>query len=318
MTTETLTLTIAERLDDKGDIMRLTLSDPTGAPLPAVTAGAHIDVLVATDSETMWRQYSLAGDPADRAVWQLGILKEPASRGGSVALHDIARKGAELRITGPRNHFGLVEADKTYLFGGGIGVTPMLAMAHELHAKGAPFELHYCTRSADRTAFDDVLSTAPFADSIHLHHDDADSKFSAEALPDAAPGTHLYICGPEGFMSWLIGEAEARGHATNHIHREYFSADVDITGDTFEVEARASGLTVTVGEGESIVTALARVGVSVEVKCEEGICGTCLTDVIEGEPDHRDHFLTDDEKADNSEMCLCCSRANSARLVLDI
>ncbi|KAA2313950.1 oxidoreductase [Pseudooceanicola sediminis] len=318
MTTETLTLMIAERLDDKGDIMRLTLTDPTGAPLPPVTAGAHIDVLVATDSDTMWRQYSLAGDPADRSNWTLGILKEPASRGGSVALHDIARKGAELRITGPRNHFGLVEADKTYLYGGGVGVTPMLAMAYELHARGAAFELHYCTRSADRAAFDDLLRAAPFAESVHQHHDDAESKFNTDALPDPADDTHLYICGPEGFMSWLIGAAEARGHASAHIHREYFSADVDVTGDTFEVEARASGITVTVGEGESIVTALARSGISVEVKCEEGICGTCLTDVLEGEPDHRDHFLTDEEKADNSEMCLCCSRANSARLVLDI
>ncbi len=316
MTSAPYTLTITDRSDDAGGIMRLTLSAPDGAPLPEVTAGAHIDIAVAgTD---LWRQYSLAGDPADRSAWRLGILKEAESRGGSVRLHEVAHPGTTLEVTGPRNHFALTEASKTYLFGGGVGVTPMLAMAHELAAAGKPFELHYCTRSASRTAFADLFDTPPFAGNVHLHHDDDGSQLQLDALPRPDTGTHLYICGPEGFMDWLIAGAEAAGHPTDHIHREYFSADVDVTGESFEVEARASGVTVTVGAQETIVAALAREGISVEVKCEEGICGTCLTDVIEGTPDHRDHFLTEEEREENIEMCLCCSRATSAKLVLDI
>ncbi|QPM90339.1 PDR/VanB family oxidoreductase [Pseudooceanicola algae] len=314
MTSNPLTLTITARQDAPGDIMCLTLADPDGAPLPPVTAGAHIDIAIGDQ----WRQYSLAGDPADRSQWTLGILKDPESRGGSTALHAGARPGQTVTVTGPRNHFALVEADRSCLFGGGIGITPMLAMAHELAARGAAFDLHYCTRSAGRTAFLDLLGAAPFAGHTRLHHDDDATKLTLAALPAPAPGTHIYICGPEGFMDWLIAAAEAMGHAPDHIHREYFSAEVDVTGETFEVEARETGITVTVGAEESIVTALARAGISVDVKCEEGICGTCLTDVLEGLPDHRDHFLTDEEKEDNSEMCLCCSRAKSAKLVLDI
>ncbi|WP_240453859.1 PDR/VanB family oxidoreductase [Chachezhania antarctica] len=317
MTTDSLTLTVTARHDDAGNIMRLRLEDPTGAPLPPVTAGAHIDVLVETRGEAIWRQYSLAGDPADRTSWHLGILKEPASRGGSVALHDAIREGQSLRITGPRNHFALAEADHTVLIGGGVGITPMLAMGYELAARGAPFEMHYATRSADRTAFRDLLEAAPFAGHVQVYHDDA-NRITDAVLPPPDPCTHVYICGPQGFMDWMIGAAEVMGHASANIHREYFSADVDVSGETFEVEARASGVTVTVGRDESIVAALAREGIKIDVKCEEGICGTCITDVIDGTPDHRDQFLTDEEREEGAEICTCCSRSKTARLVLDV
>lgn len=312
-------LTVVSRLDDRGDVVRLTLADPSGADLPEVTAGAHIDLRVALPEGEVWRQYSLAGDPANRKEWQLGILRKADGRGGSRRLAEIAQKAAVLSTDGPRNHFALAPGGRHHvLIGGGIGITPLLSMAYELARCGARFELHYCTRGPERTAFLDLLDQPPFAGATHLHHDGTATAFDPAELPQPDDGTHLYVCGPEGFMDHVIGAAQAIGHAAGNIHREYFSNEVDSTGDTFVVEARASGVTVTVGAEESIVAALARAGIAVEVKCEEGICGTCLTDVLEGEPDHRDHFLTDDEKAENAAMCLCCSRARSTLLVLDI
>ncbi|GAA4217523.1 PDR/VanB family oxidoreductase [Sagittula marina] len=310
-----LVLTVAERIDDKGDIMRLTLTGE--GPLPEVAAGAHIDLLVETPEGPIWRQYSLAGDPADRTQWQLGILKDPDSRGGSVALHQLVKAGETVHVEGPRNHFPLAQADHTVLFGGGIGVTPMLAMAWELHAKGADFTLHYATRSAERCAFADVLPGLPFADNVVLYHDDAQKLDLDAVMPAPNPTTHVYVCGPQGFMDWVIAHAEASGHATDHVHREYFSADVDASGDSFDVECAQSGLTVTVGPDDTIAKALAREGLKIEVKCEEGICGTCVTDVLEGEIDHRDQFLTEDEREDNDQICACCSRGRG-KLVLDI
>ncbi len=315
--TTPLVLTVAERLDDRGDIMRLTLT--ADGPLPEVTAGAHIDLLVDTPEGPLWRQYSLAGDPTDRSAWRLGILRDPASRGGSIALHQLVKAGEKVHVEGPRNHFALDHsAQKTVLFGGGIGVTPMLAMAWELHAKGAEFTLHYCTRSADRMAFADLIETAPFKDRIVVHHDDSAPLDLQAALPAPDAGTHIYVCGPAGYMDWVIQTAENAGHRQKNVHREYFSADVDASGETFEVVAAQSGITVTVGPDETIAKALAREGVKIEVKCEEGICGTCVTGVLEGEIDHRDQFLTEEEREESEMICACCSRACSVRLVLDI
>ncbi|WP_376870694.1 PDR/VanB family oxidoreductase [Albirhodobacter sp. R86504] len=316
----TLTLTVSNRIDDLGDIMRIDLVGD--APLPPVTAGAHIDLAVDTPDGPVWRQYSLCGDPKDQSRWELGILRDPASRGGSTALHAGLTVGTRVTVEGPRNHFPLAEsAHSTVLFGGGIGVTPMLAMAWELHARAADFTLHYATRSADRTAFLDLIATLPFRNKIVLHHDDSD-KYApidpARDIPAADQHTHLYICGPLGFMEWIIAAAEAQGHAARNIHREYFAADVDTTGESFVVECAQSKITVRVGPDDTIAKALARAGVKIEVKCEEGICGTCVTDVIEGDIDHRDHFLTEEERADMDQICACCSRGCGPKLVLDI
>lgn len=320
---DTLDLLVADRLDDRGDIVRLDLVAPDGGDLPAFEAGAHVELEVADAAGTVFhRSYSLWGDPADHRRWRLGVLLDPASRGGSKAVHAVARPGATLKASAPRNHFPLaVDAAPSVLIGGGIGITPMLAMAQALHAAGRPFELHYCTRSAERTAFLDLLPTFPFADRIHLHHDDggAEGPFvPATGLPAASAGAHLYVCGPTGFMDWILGAAAAAGWDEAHLHREYFSAEVDVSGAAFEVEARRSGVTVRVEEGVSIAAALAEAGVTVPLSCEEGVCGTCLCDVLEGTPDHRDHFLTDDEKAGGELILVCCSRAKSAKLVLDV
>ena len=312
--TDTMTLTVTERLDDRGDIARLRLE---GRDLPPFTAGAHLDLFLPEFDG--WRQYSICSDPAARGFYEIAVLRDPASRGGSEAVHATALPGRSFTVAGPRNHFPLVEdATTSVLLGGGIGITPMLAMAHRLHALGRDFTLHYCTRGRAVTAFADLLAAAPFADRVVLHHDDAgdDQRLDpARDLPPPAPGTHLYVCGPQGFMDWVIGAAEAAGH--RNVHREYFGAEVDPTGDSFEIEARASGRTLTVGPADTIARVLAAAGIKVEVKCEEGVCGTCVTDVIAGEIDHRDRFLTEEERADGDQICVCCSRGRG-RLVLDI
>ncbi|KQY72497.1 MULTISPECIES: PDR/VanB family oxidoreductase [Ensifer] len=319
MTEEILSLKVVERNEDLGGVLRLTLVSADGRPLPAFDAGAHLDMHVKHGDVDLWRQYSLCGDPGERNVYRLGILKDPKSRGGSVAVHEMAREGAVLEANVPRNHFPLKEeAERSILLGGGIGITPMLAMAHRLGVLGREFELHYCTRSRSVTAFLDILEAVPFFDRIRFHHDDEKTCFVPATLPRPTPETHLYVCGPQGFMDWLIGAAQSAGYASDHIHREYFGANVDLTGGSFEVEARASGISVTVGPGDTIAKALAKVGIDVEVKCEEGVCGTCLTEIIEGVADHRDMFLTDEEKAQNAEMTVCCSRAKSRKLVLNI
>ncbi len=317
--TQTQTLTVIGRQDDLGQIARIQLAPPKGQPLPAFTAGAHLDLYL--PDVDMWRQYSLCSDPAETGFYEIGVLKDPKSRGGSDAVHRLAQPGATFQVEGPRNHFPLAEtADFIVLLGGGIGVTPMIAMAKRLHALGKDFVLHYCTRSSDVTAFATDLAAAPFADKVVLHFDDQDPQQRldlARDLPSAHANTHLYVCGPQGFMDWVISTAEAAGHATTNVHREYFSADVDLTGDSFEVECATSGITLTIGPDDTIAKALAKEGIKIEVKCEEGVCGTCITDVLEGEIEHRDQFLTDEEREDGDQMCACCSRGRG-KLVLDI
>ncbi len=322
MSGKTLELMIAERIEEPGNILRLRLADPKGAALPAFEAGAHLDLHLKDGEIDLWRQYSLCSNPATADFYEIGVLLDPKSRGGSRAVHRLATPGTRFEVEGPRNHFPLEEsARKTVLLGGGIGITPMLAMAQRLYALGQDFKLHYCTRSQAVTAFRGLIEAAPWAANVVFHFDDQDAGQRldpARDLPPPAADTHLYVCGPQGFMDWIIAKARGAGHAAANVHREYFSADVDTSGAGFEVVAKRSGVTVTVGPEDTIAKALARAGVKIEVKCEEGVCGTCVTDVLEGEPDHRDKFLTQDERDEGAMICACCSRSCSPRIVLDI
>lgn len=319
MIEELLTVQVRKRQLQGDGVVVLDLIPVGGAKLPAFEAGAHVDIHIAPG---LVRQYSLCSDPADSAVYRLGVLRDPASRGGSTGVHDTLLEGAEVQISAPRNLFPLAsEARRSILIGGGIGITPMIAMAYALHAKGEDFELHYCGRSRSRSAFLDELQSAGFAERVHTHFDDEapEQKLDMDrVLGQAEAGVHVYTCGPSGFMDWVIGESVKHGYADDHIHREYFQIEVDNSGASFEVVAARSGKTVQVAEGQTILEALADVGIQIEISCEQGICGTCLCDVLEGEPDHRDVYLTEDEKQANDQILVCCSRAKSKKLVLDI
>ncbi len=308
--------TITRRDDQTDEIAVFEISATDGSALPAFEAGAHIDVVVGPE---LIRQYSLSNAPGETS-YRLGILNDPESRGGSRQIHAELKAGAAVQISAPRNHFPLdMDAEHSLLIGGGIGITPMIAMAYALKAAGKSFELHYCSRSQSKAAFLEELERE-FGDCLALHFDDAGeaNRIDPKALASARPGTHLYVCGPSGFMDWVIEQGKAAGLPEKQIHFEYFNAEVDISGEAFEVYAEASDVTVQVGPNESIASALKAAGVKVLMSCEEGVCGTCICDVSEGTPDHRDHFLTDEEKEDNDQIALCCSRAKTSRLVIDI
>ena len=316
---EFIEVQVLRRRDEAEGIICLELAAPRGTLLPPFEAGAHVDVHVGSG---IVRQYSLCNDPSDSRLYRLGIMLEAQSRGGSAGIHARFAEGETIRIGLPRNNFRLVPgAALSVLAAGGIGITPLLAMAYRLSAEGAPFELHFCTRSRSRTPFLQELTAGSLAERARIHHDDgpAEQRFDLDRdLPPPNAGTHLYICGPTGFMDWLIDGARARGWSNSHLHTEYFTNQVSADGDSFIVEARLSGKEVLVPSGTSIVEALAAIGVYIPTSCEEGVCGTCLTEVIEGLPDHRDAYQTEEERASNKRITPCCSRARSPRLVLDV
>jgi vanillate O-demethylase ferredoxin subunit len=254
----------------------------------------------------------------------LGILKERQSRGGSIFMHDNVQTGDFLSIGRPRCNFPLVEsAELSVLIAGGIGATPLLAMAHRLAALGKPFAFHYCARNRSRIAFRDVLEHSPLVGSVTLHLSDGDAK-QRFFLPDDVGlperGVHIYICGPEGFIAKQLDQAAALGWPDDQVHVEFFNAQVrSEAGDQpIVVTAARSGVTVEVRANQTIANVLMESGVDVPVACEQGICGTCVTPILQGKPLHRDEYLSDAEKSSNKMMTICCSRAKSRSLVLDI
>ncbi len=319
MSDATLDLLIARREVQATGIVVLDLVSPIGAALPGFEAGAHLDLHVAPG---LVRQYSLCGSTTDRGRYRLGILREAASRGGSAAIHDGFQEGQRVTVSRPRNNFRLdAGAARSVLVGGGIGVTPLLAMADHLDRAGRAFEMHYCARERGRAAFLRELAAAPYRDCVRQHFDDeaeAQRFVPARDLPPPATGTHLYVCGPAGFMAWVIEEAARMGHAEARIHREYFAAAPALAGEAFELVLAASGRSVRVPPDGSIVAALAGIGVTIATSCEQGVCGTCLCTVLDGIPDHRDVYLTEEEKAANDQMLVCCSRSRTPRLVIDL
>ena len=316
-----LSVRVARKSIEAEDICSLELVSTDGSPLPAFAAGSHVDVQLPGGPT---RQYSLCNDPAETHRYLIAVLRDPRSRGGSAAVHERVKVGDTLVISAPKNHFALAhDASSHLLLAGGIGVTPLLCMAERLAHAGADFEMHYCTRSPARTAFRQRIAVAPFASRVAFHFDDGEAaqKLDIAALL-AAPraGRHLYVCGPKGFMDAVLGSARAQGWPQAQIHYEFFGADAaPAAGDGgFEVMLASSGRVIKVAPDRSVVQALAEAGVSVATSCEQGVCGTCLTRVIEGEPDHRDLYLTPQEQAANDQFLPCCSRAKSARLVLDL
>lgn len=320
MSANRLTVRVARKLAETADICSFELVDPGGGELPAFTAGSHIDVYL---SDGLTRQYSLCNAPSERTRYRIAVLREPASRGGSRAMHDVVRENDLLEIGVPRNLFALAEsAERHVLLAGGIGVTPLLCMAQRLAAIGADFRLHYCTRSAERAAFRGQLNEPPYAGRVDFHVDDGPpgQRLDLSAVCTPAAGTHLYVCGPKGFMDAVLGAARARGWPEDSLHYEFFAADPAPVeaGGAFSVKLASSGRVVDVPADCSVAQALARAGVDVPVACEQGICGTCLTRVLEGEPDHRDLFMSPQEQARNDQFTPCCSRAKTPLLVLDL
>ncbi|MFT4089318.1 MAG: PDR/VanB family oxidoreductase [Asticcacaulis sp.] len=311
---------VTDITDETALIRRFELRAVNGAALPAFGAGSHIDVHI-TDS--LVRQYSLSNAPSETHRYVIGVLKEAVSRGGSKAMHDQITVGTRLRISEPRNLFPLAsEAQKSLLIAGGIGITPILSMAEDLWARSAPFELHYYARARDMAGFLERLSQAPYAASVHLHFDaEPDTQYPVSDLVKAPQtGTHLYVCGPDAFMNHVLDASRAAGWAEADLHREYFTPQTQSLADDgwFKIRINSTGQEFDVEPDQTVAQAMEANGVFISLSCEQGICGTCLTGVIEGVPDHRDQYLTEEEQASNTQFTPCCSRAKSPLLILDL
>lgn len=318
----TLRVRVASKRLEAQDICSFELvAADAGAALPSFTAGAHVDVHLPGG---LVRQYSLWNRPDEPAVYRIAVLKEATGRGGSRAMHEAVHEDAVLTIGTPRNQFALADAGaKALLLAGGIGVTPILSMAQHLSALGRPFEMHYCTRSAARTAFRERVASLGQVHAVHVHHDDgsAGQRLDIAQLLKAQPADcHLYVCGPQGFMAAVLQAARDLGWPDARAHREFFAAvSAAQSGDAaFQVQLGRSGRVIDVAADQSVVQALAQAGVVVPTSCEQGICGTCVTGVLQGTPDHRDTFLMPEEQAANRCFTPCCSRARSPLLVLDL
>lgn len=316
-----LNVRVDARREEATDIVSFELVSIDGTPLPSFSAGSHLDVKI---GEGLVRQYSLCNDPSESHRYQIAVLKDPNSRGGSRAVHERIQVGSQIEISAPKNHFQLVhEARRTLLLAGGIGVTPILCMAERLSMLQASFEMHYCARSPERAAFRKRIETSPFASHVKFHFDDgaSEQKLNIGSLLAAQDDdVHLYVCGPKGFMDAVLAGARAAGWPEKRLHYEFFSAAPVATQDneSFEVQIASSGKIVVVPKDQTVLQALINVGISIPVSCEQGVCGTCLTRVLEGVPDHKDLYLTPDEQAVNDQFTPCCSRSKSPRLILDL
>ena len=301
------------------DVTKYEFQTWDGSPLPDWTAGAHLDVVVTPD---FLRQYSMSGNPADNTAYQIGVLREDEGRGGSKMLHRIFTEGRRVFISKPINHFELDEsASKTFLMGGGIGITPLIAFAHRLHAIGAEFEMHYSATRKDGAGYLDDLAAVPWADRVMLHFSDEGTRADLDAvLAGYQPGWHVYTCGPDRYMTSVIDAATRQGFPEDAQHLEYFSVpeQPDYVNHPFRVRLAKSDRVLEVSADQTIADVLMAAGYAVDLKCSDGICGVCKCGVLRGEVEHRDFVLSKAQRA--GEIITCQSRAAPGveEIVLDL
>ncbi|MFD7291760.1 PDR/VanB family oxidoreductase [Streptomyces sp. NPDC059897] len=294
-----------ERVAD--GVVALTLARPDGAPLAPWTPGAHLDLHLAPG---LVRQYSLCSDPADLGHYRVAVLRVPEGRGGSAHVHDELRPGDLLTVSRPRNNFELADAGRHVLVAGGIGITPLLPMARRLAARGAPWRLLYGGRSRATMAFLDELPEG----SVTLAPEDETGRPDLAGFLAEWPDATVHACGPPGLLDAV------RAAHPGPVRTERFTPapQVSSTGGEFTVRLERSGIDVDVPAGRSVLDAVRGAGVAVDSSCEMGLCGSCETKVLAGDPDHRDDLLTDEEKHTATTMMLCVSRCLGSRLVLDL
>lgn len=311
-----LTVLVTRKHQETDTIFVFELADTEGRPLPAFTAGAHIDVHL---NSQLIRQYSLCNSPRERHRYLIAVQRENPSRGGSQFMHEQIEVGQRLTISPPRNLFELHPSGRHHvLIAAGIGITPLISMAHELTHRGDKFELHYRARDPENSAFLTQL-TDHFPGQVYAYFDR--EAFHDAALPGhPAPDKHLYVCGPQLFMEQVFDMARRLRWAEANLHREVFTAKAPAPGGAhaFEIEIVSTGMTLAVAANQTVHQVLEAAGIDVPISCGKGICGACLTGVRAGIVDHRDQVLSEEEQAQNDLFTPCCSRALSPRLVLDL
>lgn len=312
---------VAHRREEAQGIRSFELVHPRGHSLPVFSAGAHIDVHIRPG---LLRQYSLCNSPAERHRYVIGVLRAPESQGGSHTLHDELEEGALIEIGPPRNHFPLASSARhSILLAGGIGITAILSMAERLSSDGADFEMHYCTRSREQTAFLERIRGSAFGERVRFYFGTGSESRRLDmraVLASARSETHLYACGPKRLLDGVIETARQLGWPESRVHREYFGGTGQIREDdvAFDIRIAASGRTIRVGRRQTALEALLAAGLPVQSSCRQGVCGSCMLRVIDGEPDHRDLFLSAKERARRDRFLPCCSRARGGTLVVDL
>lgn len=325
-----LELKVTDIRDLTSNIKMYELKAAKGGDLPAFDAGAHIDFKLPTG---LVRSYSLANDPKERGRYVTAILKDVKGQGGSVWMHDNVKVGDVLIASPPLQNFPLVEdAESSVLLAGGIGITPILAMGYRLKALGRKVHLHYCARSPEDTAFLDEVKRV-FGKDVTFYHDGGDPSKGIklnEVFRDHPAGTHLYVCGPGGLLRavrdavahWPEGSVHFELFASARTEEQVAAAAAAATTENFpfEVELQRSGVTLTIPADRTILDVMIEEGFGVPYACEEGWCGACVIPMLGGKADHRDEVLSDAEKAANTKIQVCVSRAAvpGEKLVLDM
>lgn len=313
-------LRVSRIRDEAQGVRSFELQALDGDALPRFTAGAHLTFMLPGDGAALVeRKYSIASDPADGERYEIAVLLDPGSRGGSRYMHEVVAEGDVLEVTAPMNDFRLVEgAERSILIAGGIGITPILAMLRTLAASDSALEVHYAASNPERFAFRDAVETIA-GDRAEFYVGGRASGTGMElelVLESPLPGTHVYACGPRRMIEAVRDTAAEKGWLPTQIHFESFASGV-LPGDTpVCVELARSGMTVEVPADSSILDAMLEAGVWASYQCRRGECGSCMTTVLEGEPDHRDVCLTAADR--KTYMCPCVSRAKGDSLVLDL
>ena len=313
---------VRNRVSEALGVVRLVLGSEDGSDLPSFEPGAHIDIHLPSG---LVRQYSLCRMQSEAQYYEIAVLKDPQSRGGSEEVHRL-QIGDVLSISAPKNHFPLVDTHRhSVLVAGGIGVTPLLPMAQQLQKTGQSFEFHYCAKTPETAAFSAALKSASFADKMHFHFSQLAGSGRMDVvnvLSRHSNHSELYICGPADFINHVLLQAKMLGWPEDRVHREFFAAPAlaeNVSDNTaFKVKIHSTGEVFDVEADQSIFEVLDNNGVFLSVSCESGVCGTCQTGVIDGIPDHRDVFLTDKEHAEGKFMMPCCSRSKTPILELDL
>lgn len=322
MASQILNLIVKNVTHETPDVVILDLVEETGAALPLYQPGAHIELTLPSG---LRRQYSLCQLATTGLSYRIAVLKDPHSRGGSKELHGM-KIGDRIQSGRPQNHFLLKNPRKpVLLLAAGIGVTPLIPMAQMLQQFGTDFSFVYAAKSPRKAAFYSQLNQSSFSHRLQFHFSEQTGhRLNITAILNAQPDKRaIYVCGPVSFIEEVMSQARKLGWPEESLHREYFQGQRSIEMDNapreaFQVKVASTGQIVDVDPGLSITQALEMNGVDIPISCEEGWCGTCMTRVIEGVPDHRDTFLSNDERNQSRLIMPCCSRSRSDLLVLDI
>lgn len=298
-------------------IKRFTFKRQDGEKFPAFTGGSHIIVKM---NDQFSNAYSLMSNAADLSTYQVCVRKDEEGRGGSIFMHDHCLENFKLEISSPKNLFELAQTgEKHILIAGGIGITPFLPQMDELAARGVNYELHYAFRSPEHAALLDELQQGAHAEHVHTYVDSTGTHLDLNALISSQPkDTHVYVCGPKPMIDAVIDTCNRHRYRDENIHWEQFASSSLENAESFTVVLAKSNQRIEVMADQTILQAIESLNIDVECLCREGVCGTCETAIVQGEAEHFDQYLSDEEKASQQSMMICVSRAKGKEITLDL